>query len=291
MPGALLREFVRSHCPKAFPCLCRRDLARLPGVFGQSADGLVQQRFALVQREAPTEARDARVARARGANVKFPRAVGAPARCEIDRAMANRPKLSPAQRAVQVTFVLKGDLKNVQIAYLRVAKRLAQIRDEKLDRALGYDKLEDYAAARLGLQRSALYKYLQIYEWAREFHPGWLANRPKGFIPELSDAAALMWIEHQLKHGNPGADRRREIERLRAKALAGKLTDAEFREVRDRGRRRVPPLRALLAAERAVRRRATRVPDLPASVLDEIDALVAHIAGLLETTKHLARRR
>ena len=100
--------------------------------------------------------------------------------------MSRRKRLSPAQRAVQVTFVLKGHLKNAQIAYLRVAKLLAKVRDEKLDRALGYEKLEDYAAARLGLQRSALYKYLQIYKWAREFHRAWLADKPKGFIPELS---------------------------------------------------------------------------------------------------------
>ena len=32
----------------------------------------------------------------------------------------------------------------LQIAYLRVAKQLAQIRGEKLDGALGHDKLEDY---------------------------------------------------------------------------------------------------------------------------------------------------
>ena len=148
-------------------------------------------------------------------------------------------------------------MKNAQIAYLRGAKLLAKVRDEKLDRALGYEKLEDYAAARLGLQRSALYKYLQLYDWAREFHREWLANKPKGFIPELSDAYALMWIEHRLKGEHLADDLRRELQRMRTKALSGKLTDAEFRALRDRGHAHATPLRALLSTLRASQRGAS----------------------------------
>jgi len=61
---------------------------------------------------------------------------------------------SPAQRAVQITFVLKGHLKNVQVAYIRVAALLARVRDEKLYRALGHATMDDYAAARLRLQHA-----------------------------------------------------------------------------------------------------------------------------------------
>src|SRR5438132_14034974 len=89
---------------------------------------------------------------------------------------------SPAQRAVQITFVLKGHLKNVQVAYIRVAALLARVRDEKLYRALGHATMDDYAAARLGLQHAQLYRYLAVYDWIREFHRPWLARRPKGFI-------------------------------------------------------------------------------------------------------------
>src|SRR5881409_2752596 len=99
---------------------------------------------------------------------------------------------SPAQRAVQITFVLKGHLKNVQVAYIRVAALLARVRDEKLYRALGHATMDDYAAVRLGLQHAQLYRYLAVYDWIREFHHPWLARRPKGFIPELTDAQALM---------------------------------------------------------------------------------------------------
>ena len=37
---------------------------------------------------------------------------------------------------------------------------------------------------------------------------GW----PKGFIPELSDAAALMWIEHRLREADLSKPLRDELE-------------------------------------------------------------------------------
>jgi hypothetical protein len=192
---------------------------------------------------------------------------------------------------VQVTFVLKGHLKNAQIAYLRVAKLLAKVRDEKLDRALGYEKLEDYAAARLGLQRSALYKYLQLYDWARDFHREWLVNKPKGFIPELSDAYALMWIERRLKGEHFADDLRRELQRMRAKALSGKLTDAEFRALRDRGQAHATPLRALLLTLRASQRRAARVPNFPAELRSELDRFIERVAAMLESARRVVALR
>jgi hypothetical protein len=73
--------------------------------------------------------------------------------------MARKP--TPAQRAVQLTFVLKGHLKNAQLSYLRVAAGLAQIRGERLYAALKHDSLESYAAARLGLGCASVYRYMQ----------------------------------------------------------------------------------------------------------------------------------
>ena len=67
-----------------------------------------------------------------------------------------RRALSPAQIANQVTFVLKGHLKNVRLAFIRAAKLLARVRDEKLWQALKFRSLEEYAVKRLGLQSSAL---------------------------------------------------------------------------------------------------------------------------------------
>jgi hypothetical protein len=91
--------------------------------------------------------------------------------------------LSTAERANRITYFLKGDLERIQIQYIRAGAKLAQIRDEKLYRALKHETLEDYAEKRLGLGRSALYRYLQIYEWVRKDHPGWLAKHPRGLHP------------------------------------------------------------------------------------------------------------
>ena len=196
---------------------------------------------------------------------------------------------SPAQRAVQITFTLKGHLKNVQVAYIRVAALLARVRDEQLYRALGHASMEAYAAARLGLQRAALYRYLQVYDWIREFHPAWLARRPKGFIPQLTDAYALMWIEHRLRDPHLGDALRGQLEALRRKALGGQLTLREFQEVRRQGHAGAPPLRAALTSVRAVRRRLAAVPGVSAQILGTLDTLIGELEAALATTRSIAR--
>ncbi len=50
------------------------------------------------------------------------------------------------QEALQVTWLLKGNLKNAQLAYLWVGTLLAQVRDKQLCAALGHTDLEDYGA-------------------------------------------------------------------------------------------------------------------------------------------------
>ena len=197
--------------------------------------------------------------------------------------------LSPAQRAVQITFVLKGHLKNIQLAYLRAAALLARMRDEKLYRALKHESLEDYADVRLGLQRAALYRYLQIYDWVREFHPAWLARRPKGFIPELTDAYALMWIERRLRDPHLGEALRAELEAMRRKALAGRLSSREFEELRHRGRKRKTSLDALLTGLRALRRRAAAGSDVPAAILEGLDGLIRQVQAAVDAAGHVAR--
>ena len=194
--------------------------------------------------------------------------------------------LSPAQRANQITFVLKGHLKNAQIAYLRVAALLAKVRDERLYAALKHKTLEDYAAVRLGLGQASLYHYLQIYDWARKFHPGWLARKPKGFVPELTDAYALMWIDRHLMDEHLSEDLRRELMGLRAKALAGKLSLAEFQAFRSKIHGHTPPLRSVLAALRAARRRAA-APGAYGDLVAELDRLVDRVKGMLGTARRI----
>jgi hypothetical protein len=180
--------------------------------------------------------------------------------------------ITPARCAAQITFVLKGHLKNVQISYIRAAALLAKVRDEKLYRALKHDSMESYAAERLGLQRASLYRYLQIHDWIRRWHRDWLARHPMGFIPELSDAYGLMWIEAQLEHTDLEPQTGAELEALRKKALAGKLTKREIDEFCGRGKKRYDTLRALAASLVALRRRTAAFATLPPGVLADLDS-------------------
>lgn len=200
--------------------------------------------------------------------------------------MARTP--TRAQRAVQVTFILKGHLKNVQISYLRAAALLAKVRDEKLYSALGHENLERYAAERLGLQRTSLYTYLQIHDWAREFHPGWLVRKPKGFIPQLTDAYALMWIDQRLAEEQLSAEMRQALDRLRAKALAGKLALSEFQKLRGEARGHAPTLRSLLASLRTSRERAAAVPRAPRELVSDLDRWIGRIDAMLRSTTQVA---
>ena len=200
------------------------------------------------------------------------------------------PRLpTPAQRAVQITFVLKGHLKNARIAYIRAAILLAKVRDERLWQALHHRDIEEYAAKRLGLQRTALYHYLQIHDWLREFHPSWLAPRPKGFIPELSDASALMWIEARLRDDRLADSTRKALEAVRKKALAGTLTAEEFRVLRASLGRTQPPLRAILLRLRSARRAADRVPQFPAKARAALDDAIRFLEQSLGSAEQLAR--
>ncbi len=207
----------------------------------------------------------------------------------VDGLMPRQP--TPAQRAVQVTFVLKGHLKNVQLSYLRVAALLARMRDERLYEALKHPTLEDYASVRLGLQRTSLYRYLQVYEWVRQFHSGWLARKPKGFIPELTDAYALMWLDHRLASEKLDPKLRKRLEAMQRKALSGKLSLAEFQALQREMGGQKSPLRQLLSSLRAVRRRAAKVPGFPAEILIDMDALVRRVAGLAAARARLGTLR
>jgi hypothetical protein len=205
--------------------------------------------------------------------------------------MAARRKQLPsaAQVAIQVTFVLKGHLKNARIAYIRAAALLARIRDEKLWRALRHPTIEDYAQRRLGLRRTALYQYLQIHDWLRDYHPAWLVRRPKGVIPELSDASALIWIEKKLRDRHLSNSLRAELEALRKKGMNGTLTDEEFRRLRQRGRRVVTPLRVLLARLRATGGVAAHIPEASPAVLTALDDAIRATEAAVDSSSRVAR--
>lgn len=191
---------------------------------------------------------------------------------------APKKTLSPAQIAAQLTWQLKGDLKNAQIAYLRVGGRLARIRDEKLYAALGHKDLEHYAAADLRLGRASLYRYLQVYDWVCTNHPAWLAPKPQGFIPDLSDVADLIWIEKELTKKRLSAKKKAALEALREKALKGELQRDELRAFRQETRRsRSDAIQGILATLRSVRRRMAKTKNVQPDWIAQIDTLIGMI--------------
>ena len=90
-----------------------------------------------------------------------------------------------------------------------------------------------------------------------------------------------MWIENHLKHSSLSDALRRTLERLRLKAMAGKLTLAEFQEVQGQAGKHTTPLRPLLRALRAAKRRAAAVSGLPAEVSADLDRLVSRVERML----------
>lgn len=190
----------------------------------------------------------------------------------------------PAQEALQVTWLLKGHLKNIQIAYLRVGILLARVRDEKLYEALKHPDMEDYAEQRLSLGRSSLYRYLRIRDWVAGHHKEWLEPKPKGFIPDLSDIADLMWIENELAARKIAPARKAGLEALKTKALNGELRQgdlAQWRQQRQKGR---DTLKTFASKLQGLRTQGSRLADMPPEVLSHLDVAV----GILKNGRALA---
>ena len=196
-----------------------------------------------------------------------------------------------AQRANQITFLLKGHLKNARVAYIRAAVMLAEVRDEELWRALRYPSMAAYAEERLHLAEPTLYQYLRVHDWLKKSHPSWLVKRPKGFIPELSDVVSLRWIEERLADDGLAADLRSDLEKARKQALEGTLTYREFVALRARARETVSPLRALLARTRSLRKAASRSPKVPAAALAGYDDAIRALEAALAAAEPVARLR
>ena len=142
-----------------------------------------------------------------------------------------KPTANPnpvVQEALEVTWTLKGHLKNAQIAYIRVGVLLAEVRDKKLYEALHHPDMESYAAERLHLGRASLYRYLQVHDWICEFHKEWLLPKAKGFIPDLADAADMIWIERELAKKDLDPKKKAALEELLKKALNGQLREGDL---------------------------------------------------------------
>jgi hypothetical protein len=183
--------------------------------------------------------------------------------------------LSPAQIAARLTWQLKGDLKNAQIAFLRVGIKLARIRDEKLYAALEHADMIHYAAKELRLSEKTLYRYLQVHDWVLKNHPEWLKPRPKGTIPDLSDLVDLIRIEKDLANKRLSSDKRDALVALQKKAEKGELLKGELEKVRQANRRNTQgAVDSIVRTLRATRRRMLKVRNIEPAWITQIDTLI-----------------
>jgi len=182
-----------------------------------------------------------------------------------------------AQRGQQITWRLDGCLKRERIAYLQVGGLLAQVRDEKLYAALGHADMASYAQQRLKLGRSSLYRYLDVYDWARESHPEWLRPHPKGFIPDFSDMVALEWIESELKRKDLTSQERANLESLQAKAMSGRLSQREAARARRQKNRGKASLDAFQSRLRRLRKAGADIAGMPEEALQALDTAITLI--------------
>ena len=201
----------------------------------------------------------------------------------LKKKAAAKPR-DAVQEALEVTWTLKGHLKNAQIAYLRVGELLARVRDKKLYERLKHPDLESYAEERLNLGRASLYRYLQVYDWIRDFHKEWLEPKPKGLIPDLSDAADLIWIERELARKDLRPETRSQLEALRTKALAGRLRQGDLDELRrqGQGQGKTDALKSFLSKLRFLRMRGSQVESIPEEAISKLDAAIDIIRNALE---------
>jgi len=187
--------------------------------------------------------------------------------------------LNPAQEALQVTFVLKGNLKRAQLMYLFIAKELAEVRERSLYAALGHKDMEDYAHQRLDLGRSSLYNYLHIYDWVSKCHPEWLGKKVKGKIPDLSDVGDLMWIENALLRTDLDPAKRATLEGLQKKALSGKLRRTDMQAFKQTAKPATEQLADFLTALRGLRQKASKVAGMPPEAMAHLDATISLVSN------------
>ena len=183
--------------------------------------------------------------------------------------------ITPAQEALQVTFVLLGNLKRAQLMYLFIAKGLADVRDRSLYAALGHKDMADYAHQRLDLGRSSLYNYLHIYDWVSKSHPEWLGKNVKGRIPDLSDVGDLMWIESALQETDLPPAKRTALDGLQKRAMAGKLRQSELRTFKAEAKPAKDQFAGFLKTLRALRKKAAAITGMPPEAVNHLDAAIS----------------
>lgn len=187
---------------------------------------------------------------------------------------------SPAQLAVQAAGKITGDLinnlQNIRKTFLKIGMLLTEVRDRKFYETLHHKDMAEYALKRLDMSKTAMYRYMQVYEWARAKHPEWLdPTKKKKRIPELTQAVGAMWADQELAKENLEPERKATLEKLQKKALARKLTVKELRAAQQRTNKLNPNkgTAKMLASLRAMRKRGER-DGVSAQLLAAVDSAI-----------------
>jgi len=171
---------------------------------------------------------------------------------------------SPAQLAVQAAGKITGDLinnlQNIHKTFLKIGMLLTEVRDRKFYETLHHKDMAEYALKRLDMSKTAMYRYMQVYEWVRVKHPEWLDATKKIRIPELTQVVGAMWADQELAKADLEPERKATLEKLQKKALAGDLSDKELRTAQERTNKLKPKKHTakMLASLRALRKRGER---------------------------------
>jgi hypothetical protein len=191
--------------------------------------------------------------------------------------------LTPCQIASRLTWKLKGELKNLQKSYLRVAEQLVRVRDERLWAEMKNPKhpdIEDYAQKRLGLKRASLYRYLTAYDWISKNHPEWLKTGFTGTIPDMTDILDLIWIDKELTKEDLADGKKTALAALQKKAEAGDLKKGELGKLRKKvNRRSDESLKSVLSELRSLRKAVEKLAVKPDGLVADLD----HAIGLVES--------
>ncbi|MEI6167583.1 MAG: hypothetical protein WCS52_10335 [bacterium] len=107
-----------------------------------------------------------------------------------------------------------------------------------------------------------------------EFHPKWLEPKPEGFIPELSDADDLIWIEKELSRVDLKPETKTALAGLQKKALEGQLRDGEIVPFQRRQNKKEGGLKAYLSKLRLLRKRAGELASMPPEVIAYLDRAI-----------------
>jgi hypothetical protein len=194
--------------------------------------------------------------------------------------------------AEQLTTYLKAALQTVRVAYLNVGRLLDQVRNGRFFAELGYADIESYAEQRLRLGRSSLYKYLQVYDWVVLHHPEWFNPGPDTFIPDLNDAADLIFIEKELPRKDLADSTKKTLETLKVKALKGELKRKDLDPYRRRTSSNRDWRKGFLSLLRSVLQKGRKLKGMPPEVIDHLErsidvlshATILNLAGVEDDT-------